>query len=321
MKFPPSVRVLMLQLSVIALAAGLYGLWTPDLSPGELQKRYGVPGQQVLEVDGLRIHYQDIGPHEAPVLILLHGFGSSLQTWNAWIPVLADHYRVIRLDLPGFGLTGASPARDYSEARDVATLVQFADRLGLSRFSVIGHSLGGKIAWSLAAVEPERVEALVLIAPDGFATPAQWGTKPYDVSAVMRLMTYSLPRILVREFLGTAFSQPQSVTEPMVDRYHDMLRAPGVRKAILDRADQTVSINPMPYLQRIRAPTLLLWGGNDQMIPSSQAGNYAQVLPRSQTVVLPNLGHVLQEEQPETGLEQVQIFLDANLRPPHAQDR
>jgi pimeloyl-ACP methyl ester carboxylesterase len=317
MKPSPSHREWVLLLSAFVLAAGLYGLWTPDLPPALLQQRYAVPAQQVLEVDGLPIHYQDSGPRDAPALILLHGFGSSLQTWDAWAPVLARHYRVVRLDLPGFGLTGASPKRDYSEARDVATLTHLADRLGLREFSVIGHSLGGKMAWELAAAQPERVKALVLIAPDGFAPSAQWGTKPYEVSGAMRLINYSLPKILVRQFLGAAYADPNTVSEALVDRYHDMLRAPGVRNAILDRADQTIYTNPVPRLQRIQAPTLLLWGENDRMIPSSQAVSYAQVLARSQTVVLPHLGHVLQEEQAEIGLAQVQSFLDAQLRPTH----
>lgn len=312
-KLPRPTRESVLLLGALALAVGFYGLWTPDLPKAVLQQRHGVPGQQVLEVDGLSIHYQDSGRPDAPVLMLLHGFGSSLQTWNAWVPQLARDYRVIRLDLPGFGLTGATPTRDYSEARDVATLTHFADQLGLARFAVIGHSLGGKMAWSLAAAEPERVRALVLMAPDGFAPPEQWGTKPYEVPAVMGLMKYSLPKPLVRQFVGAAFSDPQQLTKPMVDRYHDMLRAPGVRQAILDRGQQTIYTNPVARLQQIKAPTLLMWGGNDRMIPSSHAASYAQVLQRSQTVVLPNLGHVLQEELPEVGLAQVKAFLSAQL--------
>jgi len=315
MKWFSAVRGQVL-ISALLLAMGLWGLWTPDLPTAQLLQRHGVPGQQVLEVDGLRISYQDTGPPQAPALILLHGFGSSLQTWNAWVPVLSRDYRVIRLDLPGFGLTGARSDRDYSEDRDLSTLRHLADRLGLRSFSVIGHSMGGKMAWSLAAAEPERVKALVLMAPDGLASPAQWGTKPYEVSGVMHLIEYTLPRPLVQQFVGAAFTDPQLLTEPLVQRYHDMLRAPGVRGAILDRAHQTVYSNPLSRLQSIHAPTLLLWGGNDRMIPSSHAASYEQLLPRSKTVVLPRLGHVLQEEQPEQGLAQVQAFLNAHVLNP-----
>ena len=311
----PTPRESVLLLSALLLTAAVYGLWTPDIPTATLQQRHGVAAQQVIEVDGLRIHYQDSGPPDAPALLLLHGFGSSLQTWNDWAPELATQYRVIRLDLPGFGLTGASPHRDYTEARDIATLTHFADRLGVARFGVIGHSLGGKIAWSLAGAVPERITALVLMAPDGFAPPDQWNSKPYEVPAIMGLMKYSLPQPLMGHFLSAAFSDPQWLTAPRVARYHDMLRAPGVRQAILDRAHQTLYTNPIPQLQKIKAPTLLLWGENDRMIPSSNADRYAQVLTQSQTVVLPQLGHVVQEEQPALGLAQVRSFLNTHLPP------
>lgn len=296
-------------LLTVVLAAAMLGLWTPDLSTAELQKRYGLHPPKVVQVDGLSLHYKDSGPSDAPVLVLLHGFGSSLQTWDTWALELEKDYRVIRLDLPGFGLTGPTPQQDYSEVRDVTTLQRFADRLGLTQFSVIGHSLGGKLAWSLAAAEPVRVKTLVLIAPDGFAPEQLWGTKPYEVPAVMGVIKYSLPKPLVRHVLNAGFSDPKWLTESMVDRYHDMLRAPGVRQAILDRAQQTTYTNPVPQLQTIKAPTLLLWGEDDRMIPSSHAASYAQVLQRSQTVVLPQLGHVVQEEQAHRGLAPVKDFL------------
>lgn len=302
-------------LTTALLAACLWGLWTPDLSKAELQQRHKLPAKQLV-VDGLPIHYQDSGRPDAPALLLLHGFGSSLQTWDHWTAHLEREYRVIRLDLPGFGLTGATPQQDYSDARDVATLQHFADRLGLRQWAVIGHSLGGKLAWSLAAAEPKRVMALVLIAPDGFAPPEQWGTQPFTVPAVMGVIRYSLPKPLVRHFVSAGFSDSVWLTDAMVDRYHDMLRAPGVRQAILDRAQQTTYTNPVPRLQQIKAPTLLLWGANDQMIPSSNAASYAQVLAHSQTVVLPEVGHVVQEEQPALGLAQVKAFLSQHWRGP-----
>ncbi len=300
-------------IGAVLFVAGLYGVWTPDLDRAELLHRYGSPTQHVVEVDGLRIHYEDSGPPDAPALLLLHGFGSSLQTWDAWTPQLASKFRVIRLDLPGFGLTGVSPTQNYSEGQDLATLVDFVNTLNLASYSIVGHSMGGKMAWSLAAAQPERVKALVLMAPDGFSPEAQWGTKPYEVPATMGLMKYALPKYFVRGFLDAAYADPKWLTEPVVTRYHDMLRAPGVRGAILDRADQTVSTNPIPRLKQIKAPTLLLWGENDRMIPSSNAVHYASVLQHSRTEVLPKLGHVLQEERPDIGLAKVDAFLSSHL--------
>ena len=193
----------------------------------------------------------------------------------------------------------------------MATLTHFADQLGLKKFSVIGHSMGGKMAWSLAASQPDRVQALVLMAPDGFPEAKDIGSKPYEVPAVMGLIQYFLPKYFVKKSIEPAFVDAESLNDALVSRYYDMLRAPGVRGAILTRSNQTIYTDPVPRLQKIKAPTLLIWGEQDQMIPSSNAQSYAGVLLNSTTVLVPKLGHLLQEEQPEKGLTAVMQFLDA----------
>ena len=295
------------------LAIVLSGFWTPDLDRAELEKRYAAPSPQTIELDGLKVHYKETGPLGAPALLLLHGFGSSLQAWDDWSVKLEQKYRVIRLDLPGFGLTGASPDHDYSEEKDLAILTRFADKLGLDKFSVIGHSMGGKMAWSLAAAQPDRVQALVLMAPDGFPETKDIGTKPYEVPAIMGLIKYVLPKYLVRKSIEPAFAEADALNDALVNRYFDMLRAPGVRGAILERSNQTIYTDPVPRLKAIKAPTLLIWGEQDQMIPSNNAQSYANVLSNSTTVLVPKLGHLLQEEQPEKGLTAVMQFLDSHL--------
>jgi pimeloyl-ACP methyl ester carboxylesterase len=302
-----------LGLGTAFLAVALYGLWTPDLDRAELEKRYFSSSPQIIDVDGLKVYYKETGPQGAPALLLLHGFGSSLQAWEDWSLKLEQKYRVIRLDLPGFGLTGASPANDYSEEKDLAILTHFVDKLGLEKFSVMGHSMGGKMAWSLAASQPERVQALVLMAPDGFPETKDIGTKPYEVPAIMGLIKFVLPKYLVRKSIEPAFSDADALNDALVNRYFDMLRAPGVRGAILERSNQTIYTDPVPRLKAIKAPTLLIWGEKDQMIPSTNAQSYANVLSNSTTVLIPKLGHLLQEEQPEKGLAAVMQFLDGQL--------
>jgi len=300
--------------SVLVSMGLLYGLWAPDLTLSELKHRYGSDSLQAVQVDGLTIHYKDTGPKDAPVVLLLHGFGSSLQTWDVWAAQLETQYRVIRLDLPGFGLTGPSPLHDYSEASDVATLTHFVDKLGVSGFSVIGHSMGGKMAWGLAAAEPDRVKALVLMAPDGFPEAKDIGSKPYAMPSIMGVIKFSLPKFLVRKSIEPAFFDANALSDSLVDRYYDMLRAPGVRAAILERSNQTIYTDPVPRLKKITAPTLLVWGEQDQMIPSSNAQSYAQVLSTSKTVLLPKLGHLVQEEQPQIALAHVVEFLNTTLK-------
>lgn len=292
----------------------LYGLWAPDIELSELQLRYGSDAQHMVQVDGLNIHYKDTGPKDAPVVLLLHGFGSSLQTWDVWAAKLETDYRVIRLDLPGFGLTGPSPLHDYSEQNDLATLTHFVDKLEMSSLSIVGHSMGGKMAWSLAAAQPDRVKALVLMAPDGFPDAKDIGSKPYAMPSIMGVIKFSLPKFLIRKSIEPAFFDVSALSDNLVDRYYDMLRAPGVRAAILERSNQTIYTDPVPRLKQITAPTLLIWGEQDQMIPSSNAQSYANVLSSSKTVLLPKLGHLVQEEQPEIALTHVVAFLNSTLK-------
>jgi hypothetical protein len=248
----------------------LYGLWAPDIEPSELRARYGATSQDVVMVDGLNVYYKDTGPKDAPVLLLLHGFGSSLQTWDVWAAKLETQYRVIRLDLPGFGLTGPSPLHDYSESGDLATLTHFVDKLGVSSFSIIGHSMGGKMAWNLAASEPDRVKALVLMAPDGFSEVKDIGTKPYAMPAVMGMIQFCLPKYLVRKSIEPAFFDSSALSDRLVDRYYDMLRAPGVRSAILERANQTVYTDPVPRLKKNNSAHLADLGSERSDDPKQQ---------------------------------------------------
>ena len=297
----------------LVLAGAMAGLWTPDLDRNFLEKKYATPNSHFVVVQGLRIHYQDTGPKDAPVLLLLHGFGSSLQTWDVWAHTLESKFRVIRLDLPGFGLTGPSPDQKYADLDDVQAIARFVDHLGLTELSLLGHSMGGKIAWNFAAAYPERVKRLVLMAPDGYSNPEEFGFKPYAMPSFMSVIKYCLPKFMVKKSIEPAFFDAQELQEDLLNRYFDMLRAPGVRQAIIDRANQTINTDPAERLKRITAPTLLLWGQADQMIPSDNAKRYELVLPQYKTVVLPKQGHLMQEERPQEALLEVTQFLESAL--------
>jgi pimeloyl-ACP methyl ester carboxylesterase len=152
------------------------------------------------------------------------------------------------------------------------------------------------------------------MAPDGFSATKDIGTKPYAMPSIMGVIKFSLPKYLVKKSIEPAFFDVNALDDRLVNRYYDMLRAPGVRAAILERSNQTIYTDPVPRLLKITAPTLLIWGEQDQMIPSSNAQSYANVLAKSQTLLLPKLGHLLQEEQPEVAVKHVAEFLDATLR-------
>ena len=293
-----------------ALALSIW-LWTPDRSIETLQARYASGAEDFIDVAGTRLHVRDSGPRSAPAVIMLHGFGASLHTWEPWAEGLDDAFRVIRIDLPGGGLSGPDTTGDYSDERSVQLVLELLDALDVERASVIGNSMGGRIAWRFAAEHPERIARLVLISPDGYASPGfEYGVAP-KVPGWLRLMRHVLPRAALRSNLAVAYADPQALKPEVVTRYHDLLRAPGNRDALLDRMAQVVLVPPEPLLRRIDAPVLLVWGERDGMIPSANAQDYLAALPDARLVSFPDLGHVPHEEAPERTLAPVRAFLEA----------
>ena len=293
----------------VVIAGVLAWLYTPDEQRAVLVAKYAQPPSFFLDVDGVRLHVRDTGPRAAPAVILLHGFGASLQTWEDWARDLQSDHRVIRYDLPGFGLTGADPSGDYTDARSIAVFLALLDRLGVARSSLVGNSMGGRIAWTLAALHPERVDKLVLVSPDGFASQKlQYGVAP-EVPLMVRALPYVLPSFMLRASLAPAYTNPAVITPALLARYRDMMLAPGVRRAIVQRMGQQVLVDPVPLLRRVEAPTLLMWGEMDAMIPFANSADYLRALPHGTLAALPGIGHLPQEEAPATvGL--LREFLD-----------
>lgn len=294
----------------LLLGLVLYWLWTPDRTQAYLAERYLRSPQDLMSVDGVHLHVREDGPRDAPAIVLLHGFGASLHTWEPWAQALSKDFRVIRFDAPGSGLSLPDPTGDYTDARSLQLLGDLMTQLGVERAILVGNSMGGRIAWSFAASQPQRVDKLVLISPDGFASPGfEYGKAP-EVPAVLQLVRVVLPRAVLRMNLKPAYVDPQTLTDPLLDRYHDLLRAPDAREAMLKRMHQMVLTDPVPRLQTIRAPTLLLWGEQDAMIPLSNAQDYLQAIGGSRLVTLPDVGHLPQEEAPDRALVPVRAFLE-----------
>src|SRR5208283_3317268 len=259
MRIAGAVGVVVLVL-LIGAAAWLY---TPDKPRAVLEARYAAPPSRFIEAAGIRLHVRDTGPRAAPAVILLHGFGSSLQTWDDWAAVLAA----------------------------------LMDALGVDRADLIGNSMGGRIAWMFASAHPERVRKLVLVSPDGFASPGVDYRRAEGMPPAMRLLPYVMPTSMLRANVAAAYADPARLTEAVFARYRDMMLAPGVRPAILARMRQHVLADPVPLLGRVQAPTVLLWGERDAMIPQTNAADYLAALPHATLTVLPGLGHVPQEER------------------------
>lgn len=306
MKTVLRAALIVIGLAVVGLGAWLYA---PDKPRADLERLYLARPTDMIQVGDTRLHVRDTGPRDAPAVILIHGFGSSLHTWEPWAEALDDDLRVIRLDLPGSGLSPPDPTRNYTDDHVIALLLAMMDRLGVPKASFVGNSVGGRLAWTMAAEHPERVDRLVLVSPDGFASPGfEYGKAP-DVPFIMQAMRYVLPRGMLRSNIAVGYADPAALTEPTVTRYRDLMLAPGARQAMLDRMEQTVLRDPVPMLRRIQAPVLLVWGEKDGMIPIANAADYRRELTDARLVSFPDLGHLPQEEAPARSLPPVRAFL------------
>ncbi len=294
----------------VLLSGLMFWLWTPDKSSASLYAKYLLRQDDLVDLNGVQLHVRDSGPRDAPAIVLLHGLGSSLHSWDGWAQALESRYRVIRLDLPGSGLSPPDPAGDYTDARVVGLLKALLERLGVERAYFAGNSIGGRIAWSFAAAHTGHVAGLVLVSPDGFASPGfEYGVAP-KVPLMMQAMRFVLPKWMLRANVEIAYADKKALTDAAMDRYYDLMLAPGNRAALLARMEQTVLAPPETRLRSIKAPVLLLWGEKDAMIPIANAEDYLRNLADAKLVRLPALGHVPQEENPDTSVAPVLKFLD-----------
>jgi pimeloyl-ACP methyl ester carboxylesterase len=305
---------------VVVAIAGLLWAWrVPDRPVSALQARWAPPPSTFVDVKGLSVHLRDEGPRDDPTpLILLHGTGASLHTWDGWTSTLSSKRRVIRFDLPGFGLTGPSTDGVYSIDRYVDTVVAIADALSVQRFVIAGNSLGGYVAWATALAHPQRVEGLILVDAAGYPVQAQSVPLAFRIArtpGLNRLMRDVLPRSLVKTSLQDVYGDPAKVTPALVDRYFDLATRAGNRAALVARFEQTQPGTMSDRIREIRAPTLILWGGRDRLIPPALSARFRDDIRGSQLVVFDALGHVPHEEDPAATVAAVQGFLQAPLSP------
>src|SRR5271155_847951 len=128
------VLCLLLLVVLVLLIAGVAVSWAPDRTVESLKARWAQPPSRFVEIEGMQVHVRDEGPPNDPrPIVLLHGTSSSLQTWDGWVAALKGQHRVIRIDLPGFGLTGPTPDNDYSLKRYVKFMDEFLDAMGVQK--------------------------------------------------------------------------------------------------------------------------------------------------------------------------------------------
>jgi len=312
---------------LLLLAACVAAFKAPDRPLESLVARWAPPPSQFIElqVDGHTqlTHLRDEGPRDdALPILLLHGTSDSLHTWDGWTRELSRTRRVLRVDLPAFGLTGPSPADDYRIAAYVAFIKALLDQQQLRRVLIAGNSLGGEVAWMTAARHPERVAGLVLLDPGGLPfepehIPLGFALSRFPPSAWAS--QFLLPRPMVKASVEAVFGRPENVRAELVDRFFEMNLREGNRRALGRRVEALMAERGAAFYAEswatVSAPTLLIWGEKDRLIPPRTAEQYLQGrrrdAPPAELKILPGLGHVPQLEDPKASLAAALPFIEA----------
>jgi pimeloyl-ACP methyl ester carboxylesterase len=301
-----------------SLVGGLFWSWAPDRSVDSLKARWAPPPSYFVTLQGMQVHVRDEGPRDDPTpIVLIHGTSASLHTWDDWVAALSPHRRVIRMDLPGFGLTGPAPDADYSMARYTGFMRDFLDLLKLDEVVMGGNSLGGGIAWQTALAHPTRVRQLILVDATGYPLQPQAmpiGFRLAQISWLAPVTQKILPRQMIEASVRNVYGQPDKVSPALIDRYYELTLREGNRASLTQRFQYRSGDAALAgQIPQLNLPTLILWGSEDRLIPPEHGQRFHQDIAGSQLQVFEGLGHVPHEEDPEATVRAVIKFLNRSL--------
>lgn len=295
---------------LIAIAALLY------LSPSALftslqwieQQRAGLTTRQN-SVSDLSIHYYEGGPSTAQPVVMLHGFAANKDNWLRFARHLTTDYRVIALDLPGFGAS-EKPTGSYDAGTQAERLAVILEALNIERAHLIGNSMGGHISALYAARYPERTLSLALFNNAGIDSP-----EPSELFHILQRGEANPLVVRSREdferLLQFVFVEPPSLPDSLKDYFVEQAKA---NSAHYDRVFNHLIeryIPLEPELDKIQAPTLLLWGKQDRVLHVSSIEVMQPLLQKPSVVVMTNTGHAPMIERPEQTAEHYRAFLKA----------
>ena len=280
---------------------------TNDIPLEELKVEFKNKNSRFVEVDGIFVHYVDEG-NGIPI-ILLHGTGASLHTLDLWSEKLKDKYRVLRITLPGFGLSGPRSDKKYKIKDYVNLLESFVELMGIEKFYLAGNSLGGSIAWLYTSFYQKKVKKLILINSSGF----ELDEMPFVIRIARNnylnfLIKKTSPQFLIKKSLKEVFYDDNLISKSITDRYYKLNLREGNRQAFIDRALVNYT-DYTPRLKKIKSPTLILWGKNDEWINVKYAKKFKTMIKGSRLSIMNETGHIPMEERPFESLEIVMDFL------------
>lgn len=298
-------------LIALSLLSGCATLGMKSIPAEDLEKKYGDAFSKFVKVGDVNVFYRDQGT--GPVLLLLHGVCSSSLTWDGWVKELGDKYRIIRMDVPAFGITGPVKKELYERDNAVKFLDDFVNAVGLDRFFLVGNSLGGYISWNYALDHPERVEKLIVIDPLSYNQKIPWILRFASNPFVSPLGQYMMPKFIIDKSVSQVYGDKSKVTDKVRETYFDMAMREGnkgsyimVFKIFKEKVKKEVISRG---ISEIKTPTLVMWGTKDEWIPFQYYDSWKNDLPAAKYISYEGAGHIPMEEIPEITARDAHAFL------------
>ncbi len=289
------------------------GIWSP------------LPMRHVT-IDGVDVAYVDSGGHKPPV-VLIHGLSSYHSFWEYQIPHLAERYRVLAIDLPGYGQSGR-PDAPYTPPWFASIVSGWMDAVGVPRAPIVAHSMGAQISLTLALQEPEKIEALVLSGPAGFERFTKGEADAMKSFWTESRALYTNETQLRATFTGIVFNRPDAGVERLLEervRMRDTAAFKGTSVAVARSIAGMVDFPVADRLGEIGIPTLIVYGTDDRMIPNplfhggrtrAIADFAVRSMPNAQLVMLPGAGHTGHHDDPDGFHAAIDPFLAAHVVTP-----
>lgn len=283
----------------------------PTVSVSTIDRHYWTAADRYVKIDGVRYRVREEGPVDAPTIVLIHGFSFSLETWDAWARGLAPNNRVVRFDLAGHGLSDADPKGRYDAGTRVRHVLALMKRLGINKATLAGNSYGGLLAWRIAADYPKLVDRLILVDSAAFSINGVTD-EPAPVPPAMRAYLLDPKPEMVRGSASLIFASPATLPSGRLEMMRDMIARPGNGPALVAHLEQFTLPAPEAQLARITAPTLIIWGSKDHVVPLEQSYRLRDAIKGSELVVYEGVGHAPQEEASAASLATVRQFMSKN---------
>jgi pimeloyl-ACP methyl ester carboxylesterase len=301
---------------IIIIGIVLITSYKADIPFEVLKQKYAHPESKFMDIDGMQVHYRDEGnPIDSIPLVLIHGTSSSLHTWDDCTNAWKKKHRVIRFDIPAFGLTGPNKKDRYTFDMYVDFVNKVLEKLNVKNCYIMGNSLGGGVAWQYAYKYPQKAKKLILCDANGYKFKAGKGGLGFNIikkvgkiPVLKNTLYYITPDNTVKKSVEAVYFDKSKVKDKTVELYMDFMLREGNRKALVSRLLEPVQDNDAK-IKSLKIPTLIVWGEHDELIPVEFAHQFHKNIANSELAIIKNSGHIPMEESPEEVIPIVENFI------------